>query len=102
MLFICVASRVGIADTSFIAVLGAAGLAVGLARQGRLANFAGGALILLFKPYWSGDLSDSQSPQRGDIFMNTRWPEFAPRVCGMRFEKINAPSRLVSSILTFI
>ena len=42
LLFISVASMIGIATTSFIAVLGAAGLAIGLALQGSLANFAGG------------------------------------------------------------
>lgn len=51
---------VGIATTSFIAVLGAAGLAVGLALQGSLANFAGGVLILIFKPYVVGDLIEAQ------------------------------------------
>ena len=45
----------GIEMTSFIAILGAAGLAIGLAMQGTLQNFAGGALILLFKPYKIGD-----------------------------------------------
>ncbi len=56
LLFVSVASMVGIATTSFIAVLGAAGLAIGLALQGSLANFAGGVLILIFKPYKVGDL----------------------------------------------
>ncbi|PID44579.1 MAG: mechanosensitive ion channel protein MscS [Gammaproteobacteria bacterium] len=60
MLIISVASMVGIQTTSFIAVLGAAGLAVGLALQGSLANFAGGALILLFKPFKVGDVIDAQ------------------------------------------
>ncbi len=60
LLLISVASMVGIATTSFIAVLGAAGLAVGFALQGSLANFAGGALILIFKPYEVGDLIETQ------------------------------------------
>ncbi len=60
LLFISVASMVGIATTSFVAVLGAAGLAVGLALQGSLANFAGGVLIMIFKPYKVGDLIESQ------------------------------------------
>jgi len=60
LLFISVASMVGIATTSFIAVLGAAGLAIGLALQGSLGNFAGGVLILIFKPYNVGDLIESQ------------------------------------------
>lgn len=59
MLFISVFQMMGVATTSFIAVLGAAGLAIGLALQGTLANFAGGALILLFKPYKVGDLIES-------------------------------------------
>lgn len=60
LLLISVASMVGIATTSFIAVLGAAGLAVGLALQGSLANFAGGVLLLLFKPYNAGDVIEAQ------------------------------------------
>jgi small conductance mechanosensitive channel len=59
LLFISVATMVGIATTSFIAVLGAAGLAVGLALQGSLSNFAGGVLILLFRPFKVGDLIES-------------------------------------------
>ena len=55
LLLISVAGMVGIETTSFIAVLGAAGLAVGLALQGSLANFAGGVLILIFRPYKVGD-----------------------------------------------
>lgn len=60
LLFISVASMIGIATTSFIAVLGAAGLAIGLALQGSLANFAGGVLIMVFKPYKVGDLVEAQ------------------------------------------
>ena len=56
MLLISVASMVGIETTSFVAVIGAAGLAIGLALQGTLANFAGGVLILLLKPYKVSDL----------------------------------------------
>jgi small conductance mechanosensitive channel len=58
MLLVSVASMIGIETTSFIAVLGAAGLAVGLALQGSLANFAGGILIILFKPFKVGDFID--------------------------------------------
>ena len=60
LLFISVASMIGIATTSFIAVLGAAGLAIGLALQGSLANFAGGVLVMIFKPYKVGDLIETQ------------------------------------------
>jgi len=60
MLLISVASMIGIATTSFIALVGAAGLAVGLALQGSLANFAGGVLILIFKPFKVGDVIEAQ------------------------------------------
>jgi len=59
MLIISVAGMIGIQVTSFIAVLGAAGLAIGLALQGSLANFAGGVLILLLKPFKVGDFIDT-------------------------------------------
>ncbi len=55
ILFISVGSMLGIATTSLVALLGAAGLAVGLALQGSLGNFAGGVLILLLKPFKVGD-----------------------------------------------
>ena len=60
LLFISVASMVGVETTSFIAVLGAAGLAIGLALQGSLANFAGGVLVLMFKLYKVGDFIEAQ------------------------------------------
>ncbi|HLR18195.1 MAG TPA: mechanosensitive ion channel domain-containing protein [Alcanivoracaceae bacterium] len=60
MLLISVASMIGIETTSFIALIGAAGLAVGLALQGSLGNFAGGVLILLFKPFKVGDAIEAQ------------------------------------------
>ena len=60
MLLLSIAGIVGIETSSFVAVLGAAGLAVGLALQGSLANFAGGVLILIFKPYRVGDLISAQ------------------------------------------
>ncbi len=55
LLAISVASMLGAEMTSFIAVIGAAGFAVGLALQGSLSNFAGGVLILLLKPFRVGD-----------------------------------------------
>jgi len=60
LLFISAAGMIGIETTSFIAILGAAGLAIGLALQGSLANFAGGVLILLFRPYKVGDFVEAQ------------------------------------------
>ena len=55
MVIIAVLGMIGIQTTSFIAVLGAAGLAVGMALQGTLQNFAGGVIILLLKPFRVGD-----------------------------------------------
>ncbi len=59
-LFISVLGIVGVKTTSFIAILGAAGLAVGMALQGSLGNFAGGVLILIFRPFKSGDVVETQ------------------------------------------
>ena len=60
LLFISVISMVGVATTSFVAVLGAFTLAIGMALQGSLANFAGGALIMIFKPFKIGDVITAQ------------------------------------------
>ena len=60
LVFITAISQVGVETTSFVAIIGAAGLAVGLALQGSLANFAGGALIMIFKPFKVGDLIEAQ------------------------------------------
>ena len=60
LLLVAVAGMVGVQTTSFIAMLGAIGLAVGLALQGSLGNFAGGVLILFFKPYRLGDIIEAQ------------------------------------------
>lgn len=60
VLIIVVLGTVGIETTSFAAILAAAGLAVGLALQGSLANFAGGVLIMIFKPIKIGDFIEAQ------------------------------------------
>ncbi len=60
LLFISVMAMVGIEMISFTALIGAAGLAVGLALSGTLQNFAGGAMILIFKPFRVGDFIDAQ------------------------------------------
>lgn len=59
MLVLSVATQMGIETTSFVAALGAAGLAIGMALQGSLSNFAGGVLILVFKPFRAGDSVES-------------------------------------------
>ncbi|RXR21216.1 mechanosensitive ion channel [Flavobacterium amnicola] len=60
LVFISVISKLGVETSSFVAILGAAGLAVGLSLQGSLANFAGGILIVLFKPFKVGDKIEVQ------------------------------------------
>jgi small conductance mechanosensitive channel len=60
MLIICIAGMIGIQMTSFIAILGAAGLAIGLALSGTFQNFAGGVMLLLFKPFKVGDFIEAQ------------------------------------------
>ncbi|MCB0762571.1 MAG: mechanosensitive ion channel [Flavobacteriales bacterium] len=63
LLVVIVAGMVGMETASLVAVIGAAGLAVGLALQGTLANFAGGILVMLFKPFKIGDLVEMQGTQ---------------------------------------
>lgn len=60
ILFVSFISKLGIETSSFVAILGAMGLAVGLSLQGSLSNFAGGMLIILFKPFRVGDLIEAQ------------------------------------------
>lgn len=60
LLFVLVITQLGVQSSSLIAIIGAAGLAIGLALQGSLSNFAGGVLILLFKPFKVGDFISAQ------------------------------------------
>jgi small conductance mechanosensitive channel len=60
ILFVIVITQLGVQSSSLVAIIGAAGLAVGLALQGSLSNFAGGVLILLFKPFKIGDFISAQ------------------------------------------
>src|SRR4051812_20556651 len=66
ILIVTVAGMLGIGTASFVTILGAAGLAVGLALQGSLSNFAGGVLILIFKPFRVGDSIEAQG-QTGEV-----------------------------------
>lgn len=61
LLFVTFISKLGIETSSFVAILGAMGLAVGLSLQGSLSNFAGGMLIILFKPFKVGDTIEAQT-----------------------------------------
>lgn len=59
MVVIAAINQLGIQTTSFIAILGAAGLAIGLAMQGSLSNFAAGVLMIIFRPFKAGDFIDA-------------------------------------------
>lgn len=61
LIFVVIAAlgKLGIQTTSFVAIIGAAGLAVGLALQGSLANFAAGVMIILFEPFKAGDVIEA-------------------------------------------
>ncbi len=60
LLVLAILAKVGVETTSFAAILAAAGLAIGMALQGSLSNFAGGVLIMIFKPFKIGDLIEAQ------------------------------------------
>ncbi|SFC87457.1 mechanosensitive ion channel family protein [Algibacter pectinivorans] len=60
LLILTILANLGIETTSFAAILAAAGLAIGMALQGSLANFAGGVLLMIFKPIKIGDLIEAQ------------------------------------------
>lgn len=66
LLIISVIGKLGVETTSFVAAIGAAGLAIGLSLQGSLSNFAGGLLIVMFKPFRVGDYIEAQG-QAGTV-----------------------------------
>lgn len=66
LLFLAILSQLGVETTSFAAILAAAGLAIGMALQGSLGNFAGGVLLMIFKPIKIGDLIEAQG-ERGVV-----------------------------------
>ncbi|PRD47177.1 mechanosensitive ion channel family protein [Sphingobacterium haloxyli] len=67
LLFIVVVTQLGVQTSAFVAMIGAAGLAIGLALQGSLANFAGGILILVLKPFKIGDYISSDTGVSGTV-----------------------------------
>lgn len=68
VLIIFIGDQLGVPTTSFVAVLGSAGIAIGLALQGSLSNFAGGVLILMLKPFKVGDyIFEGASSREGKV-----------------------------------
>lgn len=93
LLIISVVSMLGVATTSFVAVLGAIGLAVGLSLQGSLGNLAGGVLIILFKPYKVGDLIMAQ----GEMGQVVDIQIFTTVMLNSQNEKIIVPNGAMSN-----
>ncbi|MBU2922433.1 mechanosensitive ion channel [Winogradskyella psychrotolerans] len=93
LLIIVVLSTVGVETTSFAAIIAAAGLAIGLALQGSLANFAGGVLIMIFKPIKIGDLIEAQ----GEIGVVKEIEIFTTKLIGLSNKEIIIPNGSLSN-----
>lgn len=93
LLFIVVISKLGVETTSFAAIIAAAGLAIGLALQGSLANFAGGVLIMIFKPIKIGDLVEAQ----GEIGVVKEIEIFTTKLTGLSNREIIIPNGSLSN-----
>lgn len=93
ILIIVVLGAVGIPTASFAAVLAAAGLAIGLALQGSLGNFAGGVLIMIFKPFRVGHLIEAQ----GEIGVVKEIEIFTTKLTGLSNREIIIPNGALSN-----
>lgn len=93
LLFVTFISRLGIETTSFVAILGAAGLAIGMSLQGSLANLAGGVLIILFKPFRVGDVIEAQ----GVSGMVTEIQIFVTKLISGNNQTIMIPNGILSN-----
>ncbi|GAA3601970.1 mechanosensitive ion channel [Flavivirga amylovorans] len=93
ILIIVVLGTVGVETTSFAAIIAAAGLAVGLALQGSLGNFAGGVLIMIFKPIKIGDLIEAQ----GEIGVVKEIEIFTTKLTGLSNKEIIIPNGSLSN-----
>lgn len=92
-LIIAILAKLGVETTSFAAVLAAAGLAVGLALQGSLSNFAGGVLIMIFKPFKIGDLIEAQ----GEMGTVKEIEIFTTKLTGLSNKEIIIPNGALSN-----
>jgi len=93
LLILVILSQLGIETTSFAAILAAAGLAVGLALQGSLGNFAGGVLLMIFKPIKIGDLIEAQ----GEIGVVKEIEIFTTKLIGLSNKEIIIPNGALSN-----
>lgn len=93
LLIITLLGTLGVPTTSFAAVIAAAGLAIGLALQGSLGNFAGGVLIMIFKPFKIGDLIEAQ----GEIGSVKQIEIFTTKLIGLSNKEIIIPNGALSN-----
>ncbi|MGA9637992.1 mechanosensitive ion channel family protein [Flavobacterium sp.] len=93
LLFVTFISKLGIETSSFVAILGAMGLAVGLSLQGSLSNFAGGMLIIVFKPFKDGDLIEAQ----GTIATVTEIQIFVTKLITANNQVVFIPNSILSN-----
>lgn len=93
ILIVVVLGTVGIETTSFAALLAAAGLAIGMALQGSLGNFAGGVLIMIFKPFKIGDLVEVQ----GELGVVKEIEIFTTKLVGLSNKEIIIPNGILSN-----
>lgn len=93
VLVVVVLGTVGVETTSFAAILAAAGLAIGMALQGSLGNFAGGVLIMIFKPFKIGDLIEAQ----GELGVVKEIEIFTTKLTGITNREIIIPNGALSN-----
>ncbi|MCR8669528.1 mechanosensitive ion channel [Aestuariibaculum sp. M13] len=93
LLIITLLGTLGVPTTSFAAIIAAAGLAVGMALQGSLGNFAGGVLIMIFKPFKIGDLIEAQ----GEIGVVKHIEIFTTKLTGLSNREIIIPNGALSN-----
>ncbi len=93
ILIISILGTLGVETTSFAAILAAAGLAIGMALQGSLGNFAGGVLIMIFKPFKIGDLIEAQ----GELGVVKEIEIFTTKLTGLSNREIIIPNGALSN-----
>lgn len=93
VLIVVVLGTMGVETTSFAAILAAAGLAIGLALQGSLGNFAGGVLLMIFKPFKIGDLIEAQ----GQVGTVREIEIFTTKLTGLSNRDIIIPNGILSN-----